>query len=220
MLTVEDGLEKLKKICDKPRTIGTITYQIKDTWDLQFINDVVRRVFDNSAISTSQGDVVMRLIARYKPHLIAVGLVENDIDILIAAPKYRRPPYQSEPLAREVRWAGNNKLVFRCKYSQNIVSDLKKCGSTNHFVERYPMFDRDHKLWIVDVNSGNWKTVMNLIKRHKFAFDDTVTQYFMEVSNAEGQDSEATVVDDKIKVTVKDDDMLDNWLNCIKVLDS
>jgi hypothetical protein len=219
MLTVEECLEKLKRICDKPKVLGQVTYEIKDNWDRQFIFDVVRRTYEGNAISTSQGEIVLRLVSRYKPHLHAVGLQIGDLDSVIQTPKYRKPPYQSAPLPREVRWAGDNKLVFRCKYNQNIVNDLKKCKGNNPFEERNPVFDHDNKLWIVDVNSGNWKSVMDVIKRYKFDFDDEVAQFFMEVSNAENQLSEAKVEDGRILVTVKDDSLLDSWLNCIKAME-
>ena len=82
------------------------------------------------------------------------------------------------------------------------------------------MFDRPSKIWIVDVTSDNFERVMDLIRRYKFSFDDTVAQYFVEASNAKGQPSKIEVVDDKLVIDVKDDDLLNTWLNAIKVLEN
>lgn len=221
MLNVEDALEALDAITFMPvRDPSGNVHEIKNTWDKRFINDVWQHCQNGQAISTAQSAVCLKLIQLYRDHLVVFGFKPDMIDVLVATPTYKKPPYQSTALPREVRWAGRNKLVFRCKFNSGVIEDIKKLKGINHFLSHpHPTFSRDHKLWIVDVNSGNWERVMDVIKRHRFQFDDTVAQYFVEVANSFGKQSEATVEGDILKVTVRDDDFLDSWLTGLSHLE-
>lgn len=222
MLTVEDALEALDAISHMPvRDTSGNVLEISNTWDRRFVNDVWQHCQNSQAISTSQGEVLIKLIQRYRDHLIAFGFVAQSLDLLIQTPTYKRTPYQSSHLPREVRWAGGNKLVFRCKYNGGVIEDIKKLKGVNHFLTHpHPMWFKEHKLWIVDVNSGNWERVMDVIKRHRFGFDDAVANYFMEVTNSFQAASEATTEPDCIKVTVRNDDFLDSWLTGLTQLEA
>lgn len=219
MTTVEACLKRLEHIADNPAQVGAFTYAITNTWDKRFILDVAQHVDNGFAISTAQSSIILKLIQRYRDHLIADGVLEAAVDQLLAFPQYAKPPYQSVDLPREVRWAGDNKLVFRCKYNQGVVEDIKRLKGTNHFLSlNYPVYVREHKLWVVDVNSGNHEKVMDVIKRHKFAFDDTVAQFFLDIENSKGKRSEISVQGDNIMVTVRNDDLLNSWLNALQTL--
>lgn len=220
MLTVEDCLRNLEAVCQTPVTDRQgNTYEITNIWDIRFIGDVAEHSINGKAISTAQSSVVLKLIDRYKDHLVARGLQLTQIDQLIAFPQYTRPPYESTVLPREVRWAGDNKLVFRCKYNAGIIEDIKRLKGTNYFLpHQYPMFFRDQKLWVVDVNSGNAEKTMDVIKRHKFDFDDAVAQFFLDIENGKGQRSECVTDGQTIAVTVRNDDLLNSWLNALQIL--
>ncbi len=221
MLTVEECLKELDLLSARPvKDQQGNVFEISNTWDRRFVEDVAAHAANGQAISTAQGDLAVKLIQRYRDHLIVVGIAPQSIDLLIAQPNYARVPYQSTNLPREVRYGGDNKLVFRCKYNSGVIDDIKKLKGTNHFQAiPYPTFNRDHKLWIVDVNSGNWEKVMDVIKRHRFHFDDTVADYFLEVANSFSLKSDAVVDGDTITVKVRNDDFLGAWLNGIEALE-
>lgn len=220
MITVEDLLHKLEVICRHPLTRFEGIAEITNTWDRRFICDVYDHVAGGEAISTAQSDIVIKLIERYRAVMVAYGSTDSEISALIAFPQYRRPPYQSEVLPREVRWAGDNKLVFRCKYNQGVIEDIKRLRGTNHFLlHPYPMWFKEHKLWVVDVNGGNHEKVMDVIKRHKFAFDDAVANLFLEIENGRGKRSDIQVTQDTIVVTARNDDFLNAWLNALQTLE-
>jgi hypothetical protein len=182
--------------------------------------DVAVHVFNGSAISTAQSVIVLKLIDRYKDLLVADGLQGSAIDQLLIMPQYEKQPYQSVDLPREVRWAGDNKLVFRCKYNQGVVEDIKRLKGKNSFAAvQYPIFLRDHKLWIVDVTGANYEQVMDVIKRHKFAFDDDVAQFFLDIENSKGLRSEIVTDGETIAITVRNDDLLNAWLNTLQSLE-
>lgn len=222
MLSVEDCLEALDSIAANPvRDAQGNVYEISNSWDSRFVNDVWQHCRNGQAISTSQSEVLIKLIQRYRDHLIEYGIIAPSLDQLLITPTYKRTPYQSSHLPREVRYAGKNKLVFRCKYNSGVIEDIKKLKGTNHFLDRpNPSWLKEHKLWIVDVNSGNWERVMNVIQRHRFDFDDTVAQYFMEVSNSLNTRSGAETHDDHIVVTARNDDFLDSWLSGLVSLEA
>lgn len=222
MLSVEDCLEALNAIAQQPvRDASGNIYEINNTWDQRFVNDVWTHCENGQAISTSQSEIVIKLIQRYRDHLIEFGIIAPSIDQLLITPHYKRTPYQSSHLPREVRWAGKNKLVFRCKYNSGVIEDIKKLKGGNSFLPHpTPVWVKEHKLWIVDVDSKNWERVMDVIKRHRFHFDDTVANYFLEVSNSLNQLSRAETKDDHIEVTARNDDFLDSWLNGLVNLES
>jgi len=222
MLTVEECLKELNLLASIPRKDqqGNV-YEITNTWDRRFIEDVSSHAAAGQAISTAQGELAIKLIQRYRDHLVQIGIVAQSVDLLIQTPHYAQPPYQSTNLPREVRYAGDNKLVFRCKFNSGVIEDIKKLKGGNHFASlQYPTFNRDHKLWIVDVNANNWEKAMDVIKRHKFAFDDQVTNYFLEVSNSLSQKSSVSVEGDQMTVVVRNDDFLAAWISGVASLEN
>ena len=221
MLSVEECLEALDTLEHKD-VVGSSgqTLKITNSFDRRFIGDVTTHTRAGKAISTAQGQVGLKLIQRYQDILSDMGYQSIQISQLSTTPVYRAAPYQSTVLPREVRWAGNNVLVFRCKYNDAVIQDIKRLKSTNLFEhQNYPLFLRDAKLWLVNVNSGNWERVMDVIKRHRFHFDDTVAEYFTEVANSVGQRSQIASTDTEITITARDDDFLTGWINAIEKLE-
>lgn len=220
MLTVEYCLHRLEDICGNPILLPSgLGLEITNAWDRRFIADVSQHVANGSAISTSQSSIVLKLIERYQDHLVADGTAKSSIDQLLLMPQYKKPPYQSVELPREVRYAGDNKLVFRCKYNQAVVDSIKALKSDRLFnTYNYPAFIREHKLWLVEVNGRNYETVMDVIKRHKFHFDDDVANYFLEIENTKDQPSNIVADEETIEVNVRNDAFLQNWLNALQAL--
>lgn len=221
MLTVEACLGRLSDVASDPvKDAQGNLYEITNTWDRRFIADVSQHVNGGAAISTAQSSVVLKLITRYRDHLIASGIHGPTLDALLLVPQYKTPPYQSTVMPREVRWAGDSKLIFRCKFNAGIQEDIKRLKGYNHFLpHQFPVFNREHKLWIVDINSGNWERAMDIIKRHNFSFDDQVAEFFLECANSAGKPSEIVTKSDHIEITVRDDDFLASWVNGIKALE-
>lgn len=218
MLTVEECLTTLHTLNE---TASTDSIVVSNIWDRRFISDVAGYVDQGKAISTAQGDIAIKLISKYRHILVSCGLYDADIGMLLITPVYRIAPYQSTYLPREVRWAGNNKLAFRFKFNGPIKDDIKKLEGVNHFTgSSKPWFDRSNKLWIVDVNSGNYQSVMNFIQRYGFKVDSTVEQYFLAIVNSIGRPSTIEVVDENIVVVSHNDDFLDAWLQLIGPLEA
>lgn len=221
MLSVEECLERLVDLTHIPvkDRYGKL-HEIKDSWDSRFLRDVFSHSSSGKSISTAQGAVVLKLIRRYDNMLVLNGLSQTAIDTLIATPYYRIPPHQSTELPREVRWLGNRKLAFRYKFNAGIQEDIKKLKSINHFSEsHFPIFNRNHKIWIVEVNASNHLKVMDFIRRHNFHFDDNVTEFFMRITNSKNQPSSIETLKNEIRVTVCDDDLLNEWLSGIKEIE-
>jgi len=221
MLSVENCLRELNLLIDVPvKDSSGNTYKISNTWDRRFIEEVNGHAAKGQPLSTAQGTLALKLIQRYRDHLITVGVATSSVDALIATPFYDRTPYPSTNLPREVRYAGDNKLVFRCKYNSGVIEDIKALKGINHFTPHpYPMFNHGNKLWIVDVNRRNWEKAMDVINRHKFSFDDAVASYFHQVSNSMNQLSSAEADDGVITVTARDDDFLSAWAAAMNALE-
>jgi hypothetical protein len=61
---------------------------------------------------------------------------------------------------------------------------------------------------------------MDVIKRHRFSFDDEVEQFFLNAANSMGQHSVVQVEGDEIILEVKDDDFLSSWANSVACLET
>ena len=221
MLTIEDCLEVLNDIVDDPvQDHQGLLLEITNPWDRRFISDVAGHVLNQQSISTAQSQIVIKLIDRYEPHLVAKGVDQSAIRFLISSPVFRQSPYQSTAMPREVRWAGDSKLVFRFKYNASIVEDIKRLKNNEGLSQHtYPLFNREFKVWIVEVTSVNLDKIMDIIKRHNFGFDDVVAEFLMNSVNARGQKSQAFLIDETIEITVRDDDFFNSWINSIILLE-
>ena len=209
MLTVEDCLEVLNSIVGHKTKYG---FTIQDKWDRQFISDIAKHTSSGSNMSTTQADVIVKLIDRYRLHLSSVGIREIELKHLLTAPIFRKNPYQSTPIPREVRYIGGNYLAFRCKFNSNIVDDLKLLRNDMRLLRyQYPIYNQEYKLWIVPISSLNLDRVMSVIKRYKFDFDSGVENFLLEVTNTIGATPTIDIVDDSIEVVVQDDILLAEW---------
>jgi hypothetical protein len=221
MLTLEDCLELLDEInWDPPVDSTGSTHGVVNTWDRRFISDVTYHVREGKALSTAQGELAKKLITRYRSALEITGVAAVDLDTMLASPAYRLPPFASTSLPREVRWAGDNYLVFRCKYNASIKDELKKLANVPNARTTVSKFNHAHKLWVVEVVSSNLEQVMDFIKRHRFGFDADVENYFLEAVNSRNQRSSVEIVDGQIKIIIRNDALLGHLVTDFLSLES
>lgn len=215
MLSIEDCLELLDVInWDPPADDEGTLLSITNTWDRRFISDICYHTRTGKAITTAQGALALKLINRYRIQLAAYGVTAAQLDALAHAPQYRLPPHTSVSVPREVRWLGNSVLAFRSKYNNVVTEDIKKLRVDNPFNPTSTVyFHKEDKLWLVEVQSRNVDRVIEVIRRHGFAFDDAVAEFLMEVSNSLEQPSSAEIVDGAIRVHVRNDMFLNEWFN-------
>jgi hypothetical protein len=217
MKTVEDLLELLQKCMHNPAVIKTATgvkrLEISVPWDRKFIDDLSHKTLNGNSLSTKQGEVVLKLVKKYREGLVVHGIDDAVISALLVSPVYRNTPYQSKELPREVRFAGERKLLFRSKFNPVIVEDIKKLKPNKEWLGRnFPYFNRAQSVWVVEVTDSNLERVMNTIKKHNFLFDEEVEQFLLACENAKGAQSRADLVDGVLRVTVMDDELFNFWL--------
>jgi hypothetical protein len=187
--------------------------EITSNWDRCFISDVAYHVREGKPLSTAQGKLALKLIDRYKKHLEIKGTAVADLESLLLNPAYKQEPHISVASPREVRYMGNSKLLFRCKYNKPVVEDIKTLKNYSQFQQgSQPKFNGKYKVWVVLVDLSNVNKVMDVIRRHRFNFDNEVTEFLMEVVNAKGQKSEISIEDNQIIIRCRDDEIFSNWL--------
>lgn len=223
MLSIEDCLEQLDVInWDPPTDDEGKLLSITNTWDRRFISDVSFHTRMGKPISTAQGTLALKLIQRYHNELVHSAFADYQLQALQTTPHYRLAPHESTSFSREVRWIGDSKLAFRCKYNPSVGDDIKRVRSNGiHQINSNargtgPRFVKDHKLWVVNVDTHNVERVMELIRRHCFKFDDAVAEFLTEVSNSKNTASSAQVTPEGIRVEVRDDEFLNAVLNDLK----
>lgn len=162
-----------------------INNTITDTWRRSFITNVTQYANNGSPLSTAQSKIVCQISGNFHKQLATVlNVPQADIAKSIAQPQYQQKPYQSADIKREVRYVGMNKLAFRFKLDQTVVADIKALRTSSSYCQTQPVFNNDYRLWMVLVDSENLDKVFNLIKRHKFDFDETVLEYLTRCSNS------------------------------------
>lgn len=214
MATVEDYLE----------TLGESLYSYYDpahnssgqsisaSWDRQFISDLSSKTKEGKQLSTAQADIAVKLVNRYKRILIARDHIASEIEQCVGSPTYRKGLYQSTHLPREVRYAGQKRLLFRSKYNPTLVRELKGLKNTGADVRFYNKDDA--KIWVVEVNERNLEKIMEIIKTYKFGFDDEVTEFLTKCANAKEEKSEISFDETSLEivVTVKNDSFMASWI--------
>lgn len=224
MLSVEDVLEALAELVeDSLYSFGSVPDPniSFNKWDQEFIIDMATHVKDRKQISTAQGAIVVKLIGRHRDLLERKGLPKESIDQLLLAPIYRLTPYTSTVLPREVRWCGGNTLAFRCKYNQNVIDAIKRLRHSNPIGigTGAPFFLQSAKLWIVTVTDDNLEQVMQVIQRHKFAFDGDVEQMFLRMANTPLSRGSISVEDGQLVVEASNDHFMHAWTRGVLRLD-
>jgi len=222
MYTIEDLLEALDALSQRPPTDRNGNrIEIKAPWDRRFFSDVGFKTREGNCLSTGQGAIVIKLIHRYTEQLVLAGFEAESIKTLIRSPVYRKIPYQSTNLPREVRYIGNRRLAFRSKFNPNILADIKKLKtSTLPLVgNSCPFFNKTHKVWIVEVGNHNLEKVIEFIRRYKFGFDHDVEQFLTDCTNARDNKTKVELSEGKIKVTLQNDEWMASWFDSVFVVE-
>jgi hypothetical protein len=146
--------------------------------------------------------------------LTAKGIVSKQaIDSLISAPVYRKEPYQSSNVRKEVRFLGGYHIGFRFKFNDLIMRDLRSLSEEMQTGLK-PWFDRDFRIWVVPV-CNNLIHIRNIITIHRFEMDTAVRDY-LALAEQSHKRASTVVVDDvaqQIIVNVTGDNHhLAGWL--------
>lgn len=201
MIYVEDLLNGLSML--------VVNNTIRDNWLTNFISNVVMHVGNGSPLSTKQSEIICKNAGNYASTLAKVMRVSRD-DILnaLSSPRCRQTPYQSANVPREVRYLGMNKLAFRCKRDPTVIADLRDLGVKQPFVHQKSQlgttstWHSEHRIWVVAVVNENLDAVMEVIRRHKFNFDNDAAEYLTLCTNSKNHISTAIMDDDEENVYV------------------
>jgi len=213
MLTIEDLMEKLETLKGIPVEI-TNTDKSYTFDDNRFIRDITSYSRMNKSLSSSQGKLCIKIISKYRDILENNGINKIILDSVISSPIYRLPLYESLNIKREVRYAGDNKIIFRFKYNPTIIDELRKLR--HHNMETgmiYPIYNKDLKLWIMEITKDNSDKIMSYIKTHKFEFENDLVEYFFTIENAKTSKDDIKLVGDKIIIT---NNTNNEWLKELK----
>lgn len=181
----------MNNVEDILRGLGSlvISRRIKDEWSKSFIQNVNSHVINQNALSTSQSETILKLANRYASDLHKVMRIDMPtLRQAIDVPRYRRTPYQSISVKREVRYGGENKLIFRFKSDPTVVSDIKALKTLGELVNNNTqppyMFNAEHRVWVVAVTASNLEAIRNIITRHRFDYDIPVLEYITICHNS------------------------------------
>jgi hypothetical protein len=192
-ITVEDLLDGLTSLVQKGA--------IRDQWHRNFMSSVQTYVCAGNALSTNQAQIILKVSTNHIAELCReLRSTRTTIESAIKVPVYKKSPYQSISIKREVRYIGMDKLAFRFKLDTLVVSELKALRSSGDPVNSAPRFNHKYRLWIVSVTPGNLEKVFDIIKRHKFEFDERVLEYMTLCTNSKKAVSTFATVEDGLAV--------------------
>lgn len=190
MLTVEELLGGLGSL--------VVSTRIKDEWHRSFIASVQQHVQNGSCLSTNQSTIILKACAKYPVDLSKVlRRSVQEVEDSIRNPSYKKEPYQSVSIKREVRYLGDNKLAFRFKLDNTVLQDIKNLRGNNDLVDERATFNEDYRIWVVSVTVTNYSKVFSIINRHKFDFDEGVLEYMTICNNTSKVKSTIVMEDDE-----------------------
>lgn len=157
-------------------------------WEASFIRSVGQHTINERALSTRQGEVVIRIGKKYRETLFASSSDQKKLDILLANPVYRIDPFVSEMYPREVRYAGDNLLAFRFKMNEGVKQDIKKLSprASRQSGGQVVFFAKAARVWVVPVTLSNVEMVQTVIAEHDFGFNDPVLALIADISSSRG----------------------------------
>ena len=209
MIYVED----LLKMFNKHLLNYTLNEQILGDWYVSFIHNVSKHIENDRPLSTEQGRIVLRLTVKFGKYLVSSGdITQESLNILLKNPVYRKSPYLSANIKKEVRHIGGNYIGFRFKFNELILESIRTLTDISE--TNIPWFDRDFRIWMVPVFLSNLDRVRNVIAHHRFEMDIQVRDYLALVQCSVGKP--AIVVyndeDDSLIANVCDNELLSAWM--------
>ena len=201
---------------------------ILDNWDIDFISSVAHQIEKDGELSTRQNYFIMKILKKMSSTIIKFNWVSiDDIDNFIDKPLYKKPLYHSKNVIREVKYAGDNKLVFRFKRNEILFNKLKNISipdktdwieditenlnDCENVVEK-SRYDSYYHVWIVPVYRFNIEKIVAFMDENNFDVDNNVVNYLSNVFDDVNKPEEITVVDGIIKIDAKDNILLKKWI--------
>jgi hypothetical protein len=186
---------------------------LNDPWFEKFVLNVSSWVAEDRPLTTEQARITIRILHKVKKTFVEMNLAtEDEIQRLIARPRYRRAPTQSANIKREVRYLGDNLLGFRFKRNDLIMTELKNLKNAHG--EHVAKWDWVARLWVVPVIRTTIQPLMEIIGDNRFGFDDDVAEYLALSTNSSGEPS-TFVLDPqtgKLIATINDNEIVSTWI--------
>ena len=178
-------------------------------WEAKFIRSVGMHPMNDRALSTRQGESVIRIGKKYRTTLFSRSEDMKKLEILLSNPTYRNEPFVSEIYPREVRYAGDNFLAFRFKMNEEVKSAIKALSPQNSAGQTV-FFAKGPKVWVVPVTLSNVSRVQDVIAACDFNFDDPVLTLLANVASSHGVPPQAfyDADRDQIVLAASDDAVL------------
>ncbi|RYF02693.1 MAG: hypothetical protein EOO77_32240 [Oxalobacteraceae bacterium] len=213
-MTVEDAIEILGYQLNR----GLFSIEHHDEWAYKFVTNVSEYTKRDKPLSTEQARIILKVIRRTRDYLIANGVPEYEIDSLLLNPQYRQAPYPSANVPREVRFLGDNLLGFRFKRNDAIalsIQGLSAAKTDSPYRLSTIWFHRDYRVWVVPITRHNLDDAMDVIRDHRFAFDDAVADYLTACSNHRGRPAAFAADDQMIAGQIYDCEVLAWWTRTV-----
>lgn len=184
---------------------------LNDTWSRNFVTSVFEQIERGSSLSSEQAKIVLMMIAEVSPYLVKHKLADEDqLDALILSPKFRKEPYESKKIPKEVRHVGLNILAFRCKRIKPIIDDFYAIQRKSAYMP--PYYDFGLNLWIVPVTRNNIRDVIQLMRRHNFHSDEATDRWISMARESYNQPSTFTMEENIVVAKVYDNPIMALWM--------
>lgn len=190
---VEEILEKLADMVAAGKIAGA--------WHINFISNVNIYVVDGGCLSTNQSEILLKTAKTYTNELAKMFRISSaEMQDHIKNPSYRKTPYKSTSVKREVRYLGADVLAFRFKADQTVTQDLKNLKEGWDLVATRPKWNAKYRVWTISVTTTNLEKVMKLINTHQFDFDEATLEYITLCNNSKKPSVTAFVMADEQKI--------------------
>jgi hypothetical protein len=217
-MTVEELLLILEECLWSPPRMDGVELLVDKEKDKKFISSMASKVHTNQRMSTKQAYVVLKLISAYTAIIAAKKRVPFEkIHELLRTPVYVNEPYESISIPNEVRYAGDDFLVFKFKFHPIIKEEIKELKADLPFTDPYPKYNNMHRVWIVKVSITNIESIMTVIRKYEFNFDDDLAQYFTNILNTKNKIPEIMIENNKCVIDIPNDDVFSDYVKCLLV---
>lgn len=175
MTTVEDLIISLSKTIRNPikDNVG-VFHRVSTPWDINFLTDLgVHKLPAGKPLSSKQADVALKIIRRYTHILVLQNYELETVNSILEKPIYKKEPYVSKNIVREVKHVDDDVFVFRFPKHPEILANIKSLKKTNAFTTRNIKYHAEPNfVWTVELAHNNINQAIDLIGKWGFQADE------------------------------------------------
>jgi hypothetical protein len=146
-------------------------------YDVSVVDNLSQQTTQGQPLTDRQGQLVHKIISKYRKQFLNLGVEVGDH---LTNPKFRKPLKIVERIQKIS--IVNNRIVISFPYNKNLIDQLAEHRNISHGLVK---FDRDEKVWQMDLTEYNVSWSRAFAEQHGFDCDSEFLKYWQLLEQCE-----------------------------------